>query len=369
MADDLYAVLEVQRGASDADIKKAYRRLARQYHPDVNKDPGAEDKFKAVQRAYSILSDPQKKAQYDQYGVTDDSPGGAGFGGFDGFSAGGFDDIFDVFFGGGGRRAGRNSGPRQGEDLRYDLELTLEEAAFGVSKEIQIFHLERCGTCEGSGREAGTSKVTCTHCNGTGQIKSVQRTMLGSFSQVMPCGHCNGSGEVIKNPCKACHGKGLEKKKKTLSVDIPGGVDQGTKLRVSGEGNFGEGGGPPGDLYVFLSVRDHKYFKRDGADVYMEVTITVGQAILGTEIEVPTLDGKAMLKVPSGTQPGTLFRLKGKGVPKLQSSGRGDQHVRVQVQIPTTLSSKEKKLIEEFSQMGGDPKTEKNFLDYVKEWF
>jgi len=369
MAEDLYSVLEVQRGADEAEIKKAYRRLARQYHPDVNKEAGAEDKFKQVQRAYSILSDAQKRAQYDQFGVTDDTPGGGGFGGgFEGFSAGGFDDIFDVFFGGGGGgRRSRQQGPRRGEDLRYDLELTLEEAAFGISKEIQIYHLEACSGCEGSGRKPGTPKVTCSHCNGTGQIKTVQRTLLGSFSQVMACHHCNGSGEVVKNPCDRCAGRGIEKKKKTLSVDIPAGVDTGTKLRVPREGNFGEPNGEPGDLYVFLSVRDHQFFKREGDDIYIEVSISVGQAILGTEIEVPTLDGKAMLKIPSGTQPGTLFRLKGKGVSHLRASGRGDQHVRVQVQIPTTLSSKEKALIQEFSEQ--NESRNKSIFDHVKRWF
>ncbi len=370
MAEDLYAILELQRGVDDAEIKKAYRLLARKYHPDVNKEAGAEDKFKQVQRAYSILSDSQKRAQYDQYGVTDDTPaGGGGFGGFEGFSSGGFDDIFDVFFGGSGGRRSRQQGPRRGEDLRYDLELTLEEAAAGVSKEIQIFHLEACGGCEGNGRKPGTPKVTCTHCNGTGQIKTVQRTLLGSFSQVMACHHCNGSGEVVKNPCTRCAGKGIEKKKKTLSVDIPAGVDGGTKLRVPREGNYGEPGGEQGDLYVFLTVKDHKFFKRDGDDIYIEIAISVGNAILGTEIEVPTLDGKAMLKIPSGTQPGTLFRLKGKGITRLRSHGRGDQHVRVQVQIPTTLSSKEKSLVQEFSALGETAKTEKTIFDHVKHWF
>ncbi|NDC83103.1 molecular chaperone DnaJ [bacterium] len=368
MAEDLYAILGVQRGASDSEIKKAYRQLARKYHPDVNKDPGAEDQFKKIQRAYAILSDAQKKSQYDQFGVTDDSPsGGGGFGGFEGFSGGGFDDIFDAFFGGGGRQ--RQQGPRRGEDLRYDLELSLEEAAFGVAKEIQIFHLEACGDCSGSGRQSGTPKVTCNHCHGSGQLKTVQRTVLGSFSQVTVCHHCSGSGEVIKNPCKKCHGKGVEKKKKTLSVDIPGGVDDGTKLRVPREGNYGEPGGEPGDLYVFISVKSNKYFRRDGNDIFLEVTVSVADAILGTEIEVPTLDGKAMLKIPSGTQPGTVLRLKGKGIHHLRGHGRGDQHVKIQVFIPTTLTLKEKNLIQEFSSVTADSDKNKNIFDHVKSWF
>jgi molecular chaperone DnaJ len=368
MAEDLYGILEVQRGADEGEIKKAYRRLARQYHPDVNKDPGAEDQFKKVQRAYSILSDSQKRAQYDQFGVTDDTPAGGG-GGFEGFSSGGFDDIFDVFFGGGGGRRSRQQGPRRGDDLRYDLEMTLEEAATGISKEIQIFHLEACGGCDGNGRQPGTPKVTCTHCHGSGQVKTVQRTLLGSFSQVMPCNQCNGSGEIVKNPCTRCGGQGIEKKKKTLSVDIPAGVDTGTKLRVPREGNYGEPGGEPGDLYVFLSVKDHKFFKRDGDDIYIEVTVSVANAILGTEVEVPTLDGKALLKVPAGTQPGALFRLKGKGITRLRGHGRGDQHVRIQVQIPTGLSANEKTLIQQFANISDRNKSEKSLFDHVKRWF
>lgn len=369
MAEDLYAILEVSRNATEAEIKKAYRRLARQYHPDVNKDPGAETRFKEIQKAYTILSDSKRKAQYDQFGVTDDSPGGMGGGGqgFEGF--GGFEDIFDAFFGGGGNRGSSRRGPRRGEDLRYDLELTLEEVAAGVNKEIQIFHLEACGTCHGNGRKPGTSKSTCNHCQGSGQIKTVQRTLLGAFSQVVPCSHCHGTGEMVTNPCNTCRGTGSEKKRKTLHVDIPAGVDKGTKLRVSGEGNYGEPGSEAGDLYVFVTVKEHQYFSREGDDIHVEIQIPFTNAILGTEVEVLTLQGKAVLKIPEGTQPGTLFKLRGKGIPHLRGSGNGDQLVRVKVKIPTGISSKEKKLIEELATLRGEAEKDKSLFDYVKRLF
>ena len=354
MAEDLYKVLGLERNASEADIKKAYRQLARTYHPDVNKEAGAEAKFKEVQRAYGILSDSQKKAQYDQYGVTDDQMGGGQGHGFGGFSGESMEDIFDSFFGGGGRRSGRQqSGPRQGEDLRYDLELTLEDVAKGASKELDIFHMEHCSTCTGSGSQPGSSKTTCSHCNGTGQVRTVQRTMLGNFSQVTTCGHCSGTGEMIKNPCKNCHGKGLEKKKKRIKVDIPAGVETGNKLRVSKEGNYGENGGPPGDLYVFISVRNHAHFERHGQDIYLEIDIPFIQLLLGSEIEIPTVDGLALLKIPAGTQPNTVMRLKNKGIPHLRGFGRGDQHVKLVASIPEKLSSKEKELVEQLAALQG----------------
>lgn len=369
MAEDIYAILELNKNATEAEIKKAYRRLARQYHPDVNKEAGAEDKFKQIQKAYSILSDPKKKAQYDQFGVTDDSPGGMGGGaGFDGFSSG-FEDIFDAFFGGGGGRSSSRRGPRRGDDLRYDLELTLEEVATGVTKDIHIFHLESCGTCSGSGRKPGTSKSACSHCHGTGQLKTVQRTLLGAFQQVVPCSYCHGTGETVTNPCGTCRGTGSEKKRKTLQVDVPAGVDRGTKLRVSGEGNFGEPGGQSGDLYVFISVKEHAYFHRDGDDVHLEIQLPFAKVALGTEVEVLTLHGKAMLKIPEGTQPDTVFKLRGKGIPRLRGGGSGDQLVHVKVKVPTQLSSKEKTLIEELANLRGETEKDKGFLDYVKRLF
>jgi len=376
MASDLYGILEVDRNASEADIKKAYRRLARQYHPDVNKEKGAEEKFKEVQKAYEVLSDPQKKANYDQFGVTDDQGpsgfgGGGGFGGFEGgFGAESFEDIFDAFFGGSRRSSkGGRSGPRQGEDLRYDLELTLEEVAKGLSKDIDIYHMERCSDCKGSGAKAGTSKTTCSHCHGAGQVRTVQRTMLGSFSQVTTCHVCSGTGEVIQTPCTTCKGKGLEKKRKQIRIDIPAGVDKGTRLRVTGEGNHGEGGGPAGDLYVFISVKTHKYFERQGDDVYIDIQLPITQLILGADIDIPTLDGQAVLKVPAGTQPSAVLRLKGKGIPHLKGFGKGDQYVKVIASTPTQLSSKEKDLIEEFAKLRGDLKERKSPFDCVRTKF
>ena len=374
MSEDLYAVLEVDRGASDTEIKKAYKKLARKYHPDVNKEAGAEDKFKTIQRAYSVLSDPQKKSQYDQYGVADDSPGGGfggGFEGFGGFSGGaqgfgGFDDIFDAFFGGGGGGRRGQGGPRQGEDLRYDLELNLEEAAEGLNKTLEIFHMEKCSTCSGSGSKKGTSKTTCTQCNGAGQVRTVQRTMLGSFSQVSTCPACHGEGSIIKDPCNTCYGKGIEKQKKKLKVDIPAGVHHGSKIRVSGEGNHGEGGGPAGDLYIFVSVARHQYFERQDDDLFLDLTIPVTQAILGTDIDVPLLNGKASLKIPAGTQSGTNFKLKGKGVPHLRGFGKGDLYVRVQVDTPKSLSGKEKDLVKQLAKALGEDQKEKDIFKRLR---
>lgn len=378
MAQDLYVVLGLSKGASDAEIKKAYRRLAREYHPDVNKAADAETRFKEIQKSYDILSDAQKKSNYDQFGVTDDSPG-AGAGGFGGGFEGGFgdsfEDIFDVFFGGGQRRSrggnaeGGSTGARRGEDLRYDMELTLEEVATGVSREIDIFHLEKCSRCEGSGAQPGTAKTTCSTCKGAGKLRTVQRTMLGSFSQVVPCHHCNGSGSIVKNPCLLCHGHGIEKAKKRIKVQVPAGVDNGTRLRVSGEGNAGEGGGPAGDLYVFIAVKNHKYFQRRNDDLFMEVEIPYTKAALGTEMDVPILDGKASLKIPAGTQPNTILKLKGKGIPHLKGYGRGDQHVAVKLSIPHNLSSKEKELLEQLDALRTTDKSSKNIFDYVKSLF
>ena len=361
MSIDLYAELGVDKSASADEIKKAYKKLARKYHPDVNKEAGAEDKFKRLQKAYDILSDPQKKSQYDQFGVADDSAGGGGAHGFGGFGGGAgfggmggdFEDIFDVFFGG-SRGGGRKQGPSRGEDLRYDLEITLEEATTGVDKEIDIYHLETCSHCDGEGEEPGTGVTTCGQCGGAGQVKMTQRTFLGSFSQVTTCPDCQGSGKVIKTPCTQCHGEGVEKRKKTINVSIPGGVSSGVKLRVTGEGNAGEKGGPSGDLYVFITVEEHHYFERDDEDVYIEVMVPFTQLLLGTTATIPTLTGEASLKVPAGTQSGTKFRLKGKGLPNLNGFGKGDQYVIVHADIPQSLSKEEKQLVESLSSVRSD---------------
>jgi molecular chaperone DnaJ len=373
MSEDLYTLLDLNKSASDTEIKKAYRRLARKYHPDVNKDAGAEDKFKKIQKAYDVLSNPQKKSQYDQFGVTDDNYGGAGAGGYgdySGFSSnfdGSFDDIFDVFFGGSKRRSGSRSGPKQGEDLRYDLEISLEEAAKGVSKNIDIFHLSKCSSCKGSGAKDGAARTSCSYCNGTGQVRREQRTFLGSFSQVTTCGHCKGTGSMIKNPCPSCAGRGVEKAKKNIKIDIPAGVDSGTKLRVTKEGNYGEGGGPPGDLYVYIRVREHRYFHRQGDDIFIELEIPATQAILGTEVEVPIIEGSAILRIGAGTQSETVFRLKGKGIPHVRGYGKGDQYVKIKVKIPVNITSEEKKLISELSKIRQDDKTPKSIFQNIKQ--
>ncbi|RAP34849.1 molecular chaperone DnaJ [Candidatus Marinamargulisbacteria bacterium SCGC AG-439-L15] len=365
MAKDLYEILGVSKGASDSEIKKAYRVLARKFHPDVNKGSDAEAKFKEVQKAYEILSNKQKRAQYDQFGVTDDQPGAGGFGGgfgggFDGFEGfGGFEDIFDSFFGGkrgGGGQQRRSSGVSQGEDLRYDVEVTLEDIVQKTSKTIELYRLGGCGTCKGSGAKPGTSKKTCQQCGGQGQVQQVQQTMLGSFSQIMTCPACNGEGATISSPCGNCSGSGLEKVKKSLSVDIPAGVEDGMKLRISNEGNAGRGGGPTGDLYVYISVQKHAHFERHGNDVVLELSIPMTQAILGTDIKVPTLTGPAKLKVPAGTQSGTSFRLKGKGIPNLRGFGVGDQHVTVKVETPKSLTKDDQQLIQTLSESLNDKK-------------
>jgi molecular chaperone DnaJ len=373
MSKDLYEVLGLNNNSSDAEIKKAYRTLARKYHPDVNKEAGAETKFKDAQKAYEILSNPQKKKQYDQYGITDDTPGGggaggfgfdSGFGGFSGFgfedgdNSGGFgdsiDDIFSTFFSGTRRSGARSTQARRGADLRYDLELTLEEAAKGVSKKIEIFHLGKCSSCNGSGSANGASKVTCTKCHGSGQIRVTQQTVFGSFSQVSTCPTCGGKGKAINNPCRVCQGNGTEKKKKSIRIEVPAGVDNGMKIRVSGEGNRGENDGPSGDLYAFVTIKTHPYFRREQNDIILETEIPYTKAILGTEIEVPTLEGKAMLKIPAGTQPNTVFRLKRKGIPHIRSFGKGDQKVIVKVIIPQKINYKEKTLVEELTLIRGD---------------
>lgn len=363
MAEDLYETLGVSRSASEVDIKKSYRQLARKYHPDVNKEKGAEDKFKKIQRAYEILSDSQKKAQYDRFGIADDAPAGRGSG-FSGFSSGGgfetgFEDIFDAFFGGSRRGGGggrQSSGPRRGEDLRFDLEITLEEAAVGLKKDLDVFHLEKCASCQGTGAQKGSGKSQCSQCQGTGQVRMVQRTLLGSFTQIATCPACHGEGQIIKTPCSFCQGRGVEKKKKTIKVEIPAGVDNGTRLRVTGEGNAGDHGGTQGDLYVFIGVRAHRYFHREADDVYIEVELPMTQAVLGTEIEIPTLTGKALLKIPTGTQPETVFRLKGKGLPHLNGFGAGDQHVKIKVNNPPRLSEKESALLDQLAKLRGDDK-------------
>lgn len=371
---DYYEVLGLDRNASTEDIKKAYRKLARQYHPDVNKAPDAEEKFKEVKEAYDILSDPQKKAAYDRYGhagVGQSGPGGGGFGGFDASDLGGFGDIFDMFFGGGGRRRNPNA-PRQGADLQYRLEIDFKDAVFGKKTEISIPKEENCHVCRGSGAKPGTQPDTCQACRGTGEVESVQQSMFGRIVNRRTCHTCQGTGKIIKDKCHECRGSGRVRKHKRISVTIPAGVDDGSQLRVAGEGEAGFNGGPPGDLYIILRVKPHEFFERQGDDIYCEMPINFAQAALGDEIEVPTLDGKVKLKIPAGTQSGTFFRIKGKGVPHLRGYGQGDQHVRVVVVTPKNLTEKQKDLLREIFDLDQSTYEEQHghsFFDKVKKAF
>lgn len=375
---DFYEVLGIAKGASEDEIKKAYRKLARQHHPDLNKEKPEEaaEKMKELNEAYEVLSDTGKRQQYDQFGhaAFDPSQGGGqgGFGGFGGFGgdAGGFGDIFDMMFGGaGGGRRRRPNGSERGDDLRYDLELTFEEAAFGVNKNIQVTRLETCDTCHGSGAAEGTHPETCPVCHGTGQVQQQVNTPFGRMMNVVACQRCNGTGQIITNPCPTCKGKGRVRKTRTLEVKVPAGVDEGARLRMSGEGEGGLRGGPSGDLYVYLHVKDHPLFERDGNDVWCEVPLSMVKATLGAEIEVPTLDGKVSLKIPEGTQTGKVFRLKDKGIPRLHGRDRGDQYVRVKVITPTKLDDRQRQLLEEFAAVSGDKVSseEKSFLKQMKD--
>ncbi|WP_320675872.1 molecular chaperone DnaJ [Prochlorococcus sp. MIT 1300] len=346
---DFYDLLGVSRDADGDTLKRAYRRLARQYHPDVNKDPGAEDRFKEIGRAYEVLGDPQSRARYDQFGE-------AGLGGAAGMpdmgDMGGFADLFETFFSGfgGGASAGprtQRRGPQQGEDLRYDLTIDFLQAVFGEEKEIKVPHLETCDVCQGSGAKKGTRPVTCSTCGGVGQVRRATRTPFGSFTQVAECPACGGTGQVIADPCPACSGQGVRQVRKKLRINIPAGVDSGTRLRVTGEGNAGLRGGPSGDLYVFLKVKSHPKLKRDGLTVLSDVNVSYLQAILGDTIQVDTVDGLSDLDIPAGTQPNAVLTLENKGIPKLGNPvARGNQRISVKVQLPTRLSDEERGLLE-----------------------
>jgi molecular chaperone DnaJ len=350
---DYYELLGVSRDVDADSLKKAYRRLARQYHPDVNKEPGAEDRFKEIGRAYEVLSDPQARARYDQFGE-------AGLGGGGGMpdmgDMGGFADLFETFFsgfggaGGGAAAGARRRGPRQGDDLRLDLTISFSEAVFGSEKEVQIRHLETCTTCSGSGAKAGSGPTTCGTCGGAGQVRRATRTPFGSFTQVAPCPTCDGTGQVIADPCNACGGQGLQQVRKKLRINIPAGVDTGTRLRVGQEGNAGQRGGPAGDLYVFLTVQPHPHLRRDGVTVHSEVSLNYLQAILGDTIEVETVDGHEPLEIPAGTQPGAVITLQGKGVPRLGNPvARGNHQFTIKVQLPTKLNGEERQLLEQLA--------------------
>ncbi|RDU35430.1 molecular chaperone DnaJ [Neobacillus piezotolerans] len=371
---DYYEVLGVGKGASKDEIKKAYRKLSKQLHPDVNKEPDADEKFKEVKEAYETLSDDQQRAHYDQFGHTDPNQGFGGFGGGADFGGGfgGFEDIFNSFFGGGAARRRDPNAPRQGADLQYTMSVTFEEAAFGKEAEIEIPRDETCGTCHGSGAKPGTHPETCGHCHGTGQLNVEQNTPFGRIVNRRVCSYCNGTGKEIKHKCTTCGGEGKVRKRRKINVKIPAGIDDGQQLRMSGQGEAGVNGGPPGDLYVVFHVKPHEFFERDGDDVYCEMPLTFVQASLGDEIEVPTLHGKVKLKIPAGTQTGTKFRLRGKGIPNVRGYGTGDQHVIVRIITPTKLTDKQKQLLREFAEMSGNVplgEHEESFFSKVKRAF
>ena len=378
---DYYEVLGVSKGASDDEIKKAYRKLAKKYHPDVNPgDQAAEAKFKEVNEAYSILSDKEKRARYDQFGHAGVDPnyGAGGPGGGFGFDMGDIDlgDIFGSFFGGGfggfgGSSSARRNGPQKGESLRANLTITFEEAAFGCEKEINLNRSEECEACHGSGCEPGTTAETCPDCRGTGVVRVQQRTGGFAFSSTAACARCRGTGKIIHSPCKACSGSGSVKKSKRVTVSIPAGIDDGQTFLVRGQGDHGINNGPAGDVAVTVTVRPDPLFERDGFNIWCEVPITYTQAVLGDEITVPTVDGKVSYTVPEGTQSGTVFRLRNKGVSYVNGGGRGDQYVKVSIEVPKNLSGKQKELLKEFDKLSSDKNFEKRkgFFDKLKDMF
>lgn len=359
MARDYYEILGVARDADKEEIKRAYRRLARKYHPDVNKEDGAEERFKEINRAYEVLSEPETRSRYDRFGEAGVSSA-AGAAGFQDFGdMGGFADIFESFFsgfsGGMGSTGRRRGGPTRGDDLRLDLKLDFREAVFGGEKEIRISHLETCTTCSGSGAKPGTRPRTCSTCTGSGQVRRATRTPFGSFTQVSICPTCNGSGQVIEDKCEICGGNGQKQETKKLKITIPPGVDNGTRLRVSGEGDAGQRSGPPGDLYVYLFVNEDPEFQRDGINVLSEIKISYLQAILGCRLEVNTVDGPTELLIPPGTQPNTVLTLENRGVPRLGNPvSRGDHLITILIDIPNRITAEERELLEKLAKIKGD---------------
>lgn len=362
MADqkrDYYSVLGVSKGAGDDELKKAYRKLAKENHPDLHPgDTGAEARFKEVNEAYEILSDKDKRARYDRFGHAGVDPSfqaGGGAGGFGGFEDLDLGDLFGSFFGGGFGGGTRRGGPQKGESLRVNLTLSFEEAAFGCEREIQLTHTATCGECKGSGSAPGTTAETCADCRGTGSVRIQQGGGAFSFSTVAACPKCRGTGKVIHTPCKVCAGAGAVRKQEKIKVTIPAGIDNGQAVSLRGQGNAGKSGGPPGDLIVGVSVRAHPRFQREGVSVYLEQPVSFLQAALGDEIEIDTIDGKVKYTVPEGTQTGTVFRLRGKGIPDINGRGRGDQFVTVTVQVPKGLTAEQKKALRDFGESMGAP--------------
>ncbi len=370
---DFYGVLGVARGAGPDEIKRSYRRLARQYHPDINQDPGAEDLFNKLNAAYEILSDEQKRGAYDRFGHAGLQGGAAGASGFGGF--GGLGDIFEEFFGSMGgthaRRRARSRGPLRGEDLQVDLLISFKEAVFGTEKEIEVPRTETCPQCQGSGAEPGTTPIVCSQCKGTGEVRHVQQSFLGSFVNISTCPSCGGGGETIPSLCSQCHGRKRVQVSNRLKVKIPAGVDNGTRIRLAGEGDAGVRGGPAGNLYVFIHVEEHPYFQRRGDDIILNLVINVAQAALGDQVTIPILDGEEKLRVAPGTQPGHIERLRARGVPHLRRSGRGDQIIVIQVAVPEKLDPEQEALFQQLGETLGKeiiPQAkEKGLFDHLKD--
>ena len=358
---DYYEVLGVARGASDAEIKKAYRKLAQQWHPDVNAEAEAAVRFKEINEAYQVLSDPERRQRYDLFGTVGAEAG-------PGASYGGFADIFDAFFGAAAAGTGRRGRPAAGSDLRYDLRITFEEAILGTQKEVEFPVLAPCETCGGNGAKPGTLPITCPQCNGRGEIRGVRQTMLGQMINVTTCPRCKGDGRVVETPCETCRGEGRVERKRTLQVTIPAGIDEGHQIRLSNEGEAGPRGGPAGSLYVAVHVSPHPSLKREGTELIYETSVGLAQAALGTTVTVPTVGGEELVEVKAGTQPGTEIRLRGKGVPHLRRPGqRGDLHVIVDVAVPHRLSKTQREALEAYAHASGEPVSDAGLLDRVRD--
>ena len=369
---DYYEALGVERTATAQDLKKAYRKLAMDFHPDRNPSPDAAERFKEINRAYEVLSDTEKRAVYDRYGAAAvDGSAGAGPQGFDGFNNfEGFGDIFDAFFGGASRGGRRRRGPARGADLRYNMRLTFEEAVFGVEKEIEYSRLERCSVCAGKGAEAGSDLIVCPDCNGAGEIRRAQQSIFGQFVNVAACTRCQGEGRIVSNPCHQCRGTGRDKNSRRISVKVPAGVDEGAQIRLSGEGEAGPHGGEAGNLYVVLGVAEHAKFHRVEDHIVLELPINIAQAALGARITVPTIDGDSELEIPAGTQSGEDFVLRGKGVPHLRGLGRGDMVIRVTAVVPEELSDEQRDLLMKLADTMGTPtlpKKSKGFFERLRD--
>ena len=367
---DYYEVLGVDKGVAGEEIKRAYRKLAKKYHPDLNpNDSEAEKKFKEINSAYEVLSDDDKRARYDRFGHDGVNGQGAG-GGFGGFGDI-FDDIFDIFGGGFSGSQTRRTGPQRGSDLRYNLNIEFEEAIFGVEKEIKIRRTENCSTCKGSGAEPGTHKETCSVCHGSGQVRYSQQSPFGQMIRTATCNECGGSGEIIKDKCNSCQGSGSEVKEKKIKIKVPPGVNNESIISIRGEGEGGLRGGPSGDLYIYISVNEDEIFIREGNNIFLNIPISFTEAALGAEIEVPTLEGNELYEIPQGTQTGSRFRMKGKGVPHLRGGGRGDLYFIVDIQVPKKLTEKQREILKEFAKEHGEEVREqkKTFFEKVKSAF